>query len=369
MKIYHILQGNVLHLTPSIIKGLILCKNKISQDENIRHIFCVCMYGNQMLYDNVDKNPYPLLFNSLEYTDYILLKSRKSFFMTLFNIDNKDKIIFHSNPDSFDYFIVNSLFILFKHKLLKRCSFICWGNDYQVPKGGFKYNVYKAILSKAFNSYKFIAAISLEDSKEVASLFPKANVVYAPYMSSARRVLRHKIINSDGLVHVMVSHSGWKHNNHLKTFNLLRKYSGKIKVVCPLCYGDSDYIKDVVDAGSKMFGKDFSYFSDLMSLDNYRKFLQTIDVYVTSAENQTGLGAIFFSMESGTKVYITGNLYKSLLMQDFIVFNTDQIKNMSFDDFVKPINHFEANFNVENYNRLKFEGNEALPIWREIFEY
>ena len=71
--IYHIFNGNVLHLTPTIIKGIIDKAGVVSPSTQGKHCFLITTYEKQMLYDNVDKNPYDQLFKNYSNAHYRLL--------------------------------------------------------------------------------------------------------------------------------------------------------------------------------------------------------------------------------------------------------------------------------------------------------
>ena len=65
--IYHILQGNILHLTPGILKSTYQNASRISEKIADKHFFCINMFCNRMLYKNVDVNPYDNLFREIGY--------------------------------------------------------------------------------------------------------------------------------------------------------------------------------------------------------------------------------------------------------------------------------------------------------------
>lgn len=369
MKVYHLLAGNLRHITPQIIKTLVVTEHTISKDPSIEHFYCVKMYGRKMLYDNVEQNPYQAVFESLQCKNYKLYYSHKELVHFLRKVSSKDKIIVHGLPKAKEFAFASISLMLFNPKLLKRCTALCWGSDYRVKPTNLIKKLFNQYMKHILSRFKYVLAISTEDEAEIKKFIPMANVVYTPYMTEDKRQLVDKTPREDSKTVVMVSHSGWPHNYHIHTFNLLKKYAGRIKVVCPLCYGDAVYIQNVVDEGKKLFGNDFSYFTELKTPEEYQEFLRTTDIYVTSAEIQTGLGAISLSMISGSKVFAKGNVYTSLTEDHFHIFNTETIAGLDYDNFVRPLTREQALENIEIFNKLHYDGSEIIEAWRKVYEY
>lgn len=369
MKVYHLLAGNLRHITPQIIKTLVATEHTISKDPSIEHFYCVKMYGRKMLYDNVEQNPYQAIFEELKCQNYRLFYSHKELVRMLRKVSSEDKVIIHGLPKAKEFAYASISLMLFNPKLLRRCTALCWGGDYRVKPTNVIKKCFNYYMKLILTRFKYVLAISTEDEVEIRKFIPKANVVYTPYMTEEKRQLVDKTPREDNKVVVMVSHSGWPHNFHLHSFDLLKKFAGHIKVVCPLCYGDAAYIQSVVEEGTKLFGCDFSYFTELKTPEEYQEFLRTTDIYVTSAEIQTGLGAISLSMVSGSKVFAKGNVYTSLTEDHFHIFNTETIANLDYDDFVRPLTRDQAQENIEIFNTLHFDGSEIIEAWRKVYEY
>lgn len=368
MNIYHFFQGNMVHISPEVIKSFLISKgrDKLCLNENDKFVFVITMFEKKVIHGDLKEDPYTPLFKEYEHTDFILVNSEKDYLRIIRNIAPSDKIVFHSWPPFRLFIKLNVFLLLFRRRLLSRCSYICWGSDFKIADGGLKTWFSRIILQFSFNRYAFVDTLTSAEVDELKALYPKANVVNALYPSSSRYVFKEKIHSNGDKPTVMVSHSGWPHNYHLHSFDLLSQFKGKIQVVCPLCYGDEAYINEVIERGQSVFGSDFHFFTELKDREDYKEFLRTIDIYVTSAETQTGLGAIFYSMESGTKIFIKGDLLTSLAGQNYIVFDTESIKDIDFDNFSKPLKKDEAIANIDNLNLIKYEGADYLNVWRQI---
>lgn len=371
MKVYHLFAGNLLHITPQIIKARIISEKRISNNPTIEHYYCVKMFGSRMLYDNVERNPYPALFKAMNYDRYMLFYSHKELVRCLIKADSGDKVILHGFPPAKDFAVASGLLFILNNRLLKRTTAVSWGNDYKVKPTSFLKILYNKYLKLMLSNLKYVIAITTQDELEIKQFAPRAKTLFAPYVVKGRMILIETTQQKrdKDKVTVMVSHSGWPHNNHIHSFELLKRFVGKIRIVCPLCYGDASYIQSVIASGTSMFGRDFTFFTDLMPSEKYKEFMQTIDIYVTSADNQTGLGAVYINMRCGNKVFVSGNLYASLSGLHYHIYNTDTIADLDFPEFVKPLSKEQALINVDVYNHFYYDGVELLETWRRVYEY
>ena len=62
------------------------------------------------------------------------------------------------------------------------------------------------------------------------------------------------------------------------------------KVICPLAYGNSIYIKEVIDRGNDLFGDKFEARQSFLPHQDYLNFLQEIDIAILDSSRQMGFG-------------------------------------------------------------------------------
>lgn len=370
--IYHLLRGNILHTTPSITIGILQTADRISCKTSNQHCLCITMFGKKMLYDNVEDNPYVRIFQDNGFLNYKLFYSKRKYLFYILSRNKNDKLIIHGNNEMHFHILTNLLFLLFRKDLVRRTSLICWGNN-DFSKGVSWITKLTLGLTRnwTYNRYQNILTLTQGDYQQVKSLYPKAQVRFLPYWSVKKHVLdltqkqqNHNLKKTK----VMVSHSGWSENRILKSFELLSRYVPNITVVCPLCYGDAGYIEKVIAKGKGLFGSDFYYFTDLMPRKEYDNLLKTIDVYVTASLRQTGLVAIYGAFDGGAKVFVTGNLLDSLQNDGYTVFPLNDINEMDFEEFSRPLDICIAQANVDLYNNTHYDGKEFLEGWRKVYE-
>lgn len=107
--------------------------------------------------------------------------------------------------------------------------------------------------------------------------------------------------------HIMVGHSATPTCCHLETFKMLKSYTGKIKIFCPLSYpDDKKYIQQVTEAGSELFGNDFVPLTEFMSYDKYVEFLNDMDIGIFNNNRQQGMGNITNLLYLGKKFIFLG---------------------------------------------------------------
>lgn len=368
--IYHILRGSVLHTIP-ITKGIIQTAAKFSNKTANQHFLCIAMFGKKILYENMEENPYIGICLENSFTNYRFFLNKWSFLWFILTRSVSDKFIIHGNMEVKFHILTNLLFLLFRRDLLKRMSLICWGNNDFVRGSKLKTRLLLGMIREwSYNRFQNILTLSRDDCQLVQSLYPKAHVLYLPYWTLNKHVLDTEVKSHDDYrkVKVLVSHSGWPENNHLKSFELLKKFIPNISVTCPLCYGDANYIEKVISKGKELFGTDFHFFKDLMPLEQYKQLLKSIDVYVTAAERQTGLAAIFGVMDSGAKIYLTGNLLNSFQQDGYTVFPVETIEETELSEFKLPLDKSIAQKNLDIYNRTHYDGKDFVEGWRMVYE-
>lgn len=363
--IYHIFNGRVLHLTPGLIENTIKTSKVICKKQDTQHFFCVIMIGDRMLYRNVNENPYIGIFRKYNHTNYSLIYEDKEYYKLMLSLKDDDRIIYHSNPLRRFFIFTNSFFFLFRRKLLNHSSFVCWGGDYLIYDDTIRHKITAYVKRLFFNRYHTIIALSYDDQAEVKKMYPKATVICANYAGPIRHLMEK---TPHDKFHVVVSHSGWPHNNHIHSFDLLKRYAGKIMITCPLCYGNPTTIENIINKGKEIFGNDFHYFKDLKSKEEYAKFMSGVDAYVTSAEVQTGLGAVGYAMLGGAKIFVKSNLYNFFSNRGCVIYNTESIANLSLEQFTECQPREYSLKNVDILNSNNKPDSENFKKWQKIYE-
>ena len=138
------------------------------------------------------------------------------------------------------------------------------------------------------------------------------------------------------VITVVVGNSATDTNCHIEAFGLLSRFQNeKIRIVCPLSYGNSDYRNAVIKKGTEIFGDKFVPLSDFVPRDEYVKRLNECDVGVFYNNRQQGMGNISILLGLGKKVYLREgtSMWNSYCHKGYVIFSTSQIEKSAFEDF------------------------------------
>lgn len=367
--IYHFLSGKFLHLTPQILDSIL--KNAKYTCRNGQNDFIVLIENTGRNIFNKDRvDAYIQVAKHNAFTNLKFINSRLKLLIYIWSISRTSKIVFHSALDPIVLTITNSLIFIFRmRKKAASISYVCWGNDFGCCRklhvcNSFLKRLVAYIYETVWPWYGHIITLTIKDKELLEGAYKSKNVIVSPYIGDRMEFYHVSKINMP--IRIMVSHSGWRHNKHIETFEMLKRFKDEdILILCPLCYGDSDYIEEVIETGRRYFGEKFHYFTELMPSDEYTQMLLRNHIYVTGAEIQTGLGALYRNMRGNAKIYLRGNLYESHKKNGYVVYNYDDISTCSFGEFVKPNSDSIFVTNINLYNKLKIEN--TVNSWKEIY--
>lgn len=220
------------------------------------------------------------------------------------HLNRADKIFLHG-------LFHNAMFVvLFMQPwLLKKCYWIIWGGDLysrqKIKKG------YKSILSGWVRFFvisrvgNFVTQI--KGDYELAQQWYGARgrwhecFVYPSnlYHEAPTESLAHEGIN------ILLGNSADPSNNHIEVLDKLKCYAGeKIRVYCPLSYGNQEYAAKISAHGTFHFGENFIALREFMPLDKYAELLSKIDIAIFNHKRQQGMGNITTLLGMGKKVYL-----------------------------------------------------------------
>lgn len=362
--IYHIINAQVRHTSPSVIKVI----NYRFGNGQIKDkpFYCITRFGREMLYSGIG-DVYTDLMKELNIKDYQFFDEDDELLKFLRKTHKRDKVVFHSVQTT-KLWMKYNLTCVFNHRLARRSSIICWGEaDFTMGKTNFIKRLVRLMIGYTYSKFFAVVTLSVEDEKKLKSMYKGVNVSYLPYPGIIKKELFTDKHNTS--LNIMVSHSGWPHNYHIESFELISRFAGEnIDVHCPLCYGDPEYIAKVIEAGKKIFGEKFHYFTELKTSSEYYEWTKMMDIFIASANIQTGLGGLFGTLSGGAKIFVRGNLYSSLCEEGFIVFNTSELKDMDFATFKEPMAIEKQRHNVEVYNEKRCGGKDLIEKWKLFFD-
>lgn len=277
-----------------------------------------------------------------------------------------------------------ALFLFMNRRFLNKSVWVMWGIDLyswkRNPKS-LKDNLINYLNQNIRKNIMGIVAIFPTDIQNYKKIIKNdlSKIFYAPYPISRKGFfdLENKSDNSqrtNGEIWIQIGNNANSFNNHLKILEDLRQYKDeKIKLFIPMSYGNDwhnkvpNYKELVKNKAVEYFGKDkVVVLRNLMSNDEYNEFLSQIDIIIIATDRQNALGNILKVMYSGGKVYLSekNSLYDFFNEKDIFIEKFENIKNMTFLEFIKPTNNFRfKQWMIKNYYP---ESNVLL--WDAIFK-
>ena len=166
---------------------------------------------------------------------------------------------------------------------------------------------------------------------------------------------------------IIIGNSATQENHHLEVFDMLEHLKNEdIKIFCPLSYGDNEYGKKVAEEGARIFGEKFVPIFDFMNYEEYLKFLSEIKIGIFYNDRQQAMVNIEMMIIMGKKVFIRKNtsMWLEYLSSDLKLFDADQIKDMTIDEF----SEFDEDTGKENNALMRKRNTTQIECWKNILE-
>lgn len=271
------------------------------------------------------------------------------------NFKKCEKIICHS---LFDGELVD---YLYKHKdILKEKSYwMIWGGDlYNAPrdkKNDFVRSNLKGYLTDfdkdvVQNKYK----LANRNFYCIHAVFPITKEMLNNAFKIAKDFIRVQINNSCD-------------SSTLDMLDVLSKFKNEnIKITTILSYGKMEYKDEIIKKGKEIFNDKFEYVENDMSPNEYAQHLTQNDILILNQNRQQGVGNTIASLALGSKVFIRSDVSTNNKFKDFdiVVYDTKNIQNLSFEEFIK-----NDNYECNQKNVLKFFDNEyKASLWKAVFD-
>jgi hypothetical protein len=375
--IYHLFNANVIHHVPGMIEHILKYAERTNLFGEEEHFFLLTTYTYNPYLNKTDfsSEVYDKLFEKNKHPKYKFLNSSISLVRRFFFFTNKDILIIHENSSLFGYSYFFWLFLnLMGKNYCKRISIVNWGvPDFsnQTRKSIIQRILFK-ITKNVLNNFRFVIALSSEDKIKIEKQYKLQNVIIAPYIRDSYKEFNSikKPLNVNNQpVRVMISHSGYEQNNHIHVFQLLERYKNEnMQIICPLSYGNTEYVEKVKKEGKRIFNEKFIYIEELLSRDNYLDLLTSINVFIANTTMQTGLFVINFGLCTGLKMYLRGNNFNSIKLLGFNTNNVKELDDISFNTFIFPD---DGDYLKKNDTKAKvfFSADEKIKMWKRVYDY
>jgi len=266
------------------------------------------------------------------------------------------------------------LFWFLNKQLLRKATWIVWGSDiyaFQKQYQSLRTRVYEWLRRQIIPVFPEIAAFVREDFELITSIYgSKARYIPILYPLPVSLKQLNNIVapaRSDDVI-VMTGNSGDPTNNHLEIFGLLSHFGNEnMKIVCPLAYGGTEeYRQLVISKGISTFGKNFVPWLEMKSKEEYAQQLAGVDIAIMNHKRQQGLGNILALLYLGKKVFLRPDTtsYAFMLRNNCMVYNTQDLKGMTFTDFSASMPKDDTVANVEKILQKEY----TAGLWKELIK-
>lgn len=315
---------------------------------------------------NFLKNRYH--FSGLQYSS---TKSNWEFVKYLSKLKNTDSLIIHglTNPRLFIYlFFIN-------RGLIKRSIWSIWGGDvyyFKYANACLKNRFIEYLRKRIIPAIPIITSLVKGDYDIVKEIYKSdAAYVYSYYPIPIDNTLLKKIDNNlKANINkiILVGNSGDPSNNQIEILQHLVKYKdNEIQIICPLSYGDSNYIEKVIGYGKEVFRDRFIPLTDFIPPTEYSKILSKVSIAIMNHKRQQGLGSIINLLLLTKKVYIRSDTtsFSFFSNKGVKVFDTLNLNKMSLQELF----YMDENTAKHNQHRISdiFSNEEAVRGWNNVF--
>lgn len=181
------------------------------------------------------------------------------------------------------------------------------------------------------------------------------------------RIVRNRKNDSD-TVQILLGNSATKENQHIEALDVLQQFAQeRMRIICPLSYGDAEYAKKIAEYGKRQFGNKFVPLMDYLSYEQYLDILASCDIGVFNNDRQQGMGNIFVLLAMGKKVFLRQDtsMWNNYCRKGYHLFPVSEIDMFSWDDFINYSTEDKTN-NIEVFDR-EDHYIQAAKEWEKVF--
>ena len=282
----------------------------------------------------------------------------KNFLLFKKCIQQAGKIIMHGIPALF--------YFLFFPQAIKKIYWIILGyelGDSSVAAENEKSNSWQSrikdfVLQKVYGHITHIKGDSVLANFQFGSA---AKFFYSPiYLSNVvpeYTAENFTTVNRPGVKKILVGNSTCPTNDHASIFKMLLPYrENDILIYCPLSYGNyPGYKEEVVKEGHLLFGNKFIPVNNFMQPDEYKHFLEEIDIAVFNHKRQEAMGVTLALINMGKVIYMNSQTtaFASLNKRGIKVFDNRLVENEGLFAERNISTNNAAVYAEYNYTKLK----------------
>lgn len=183
-----------------------------------------------------------------------------------------------------------------------------------------------------------------------------SNVVTG-HITQQRRKNKNQIV-------ILLGNSATKTNHHQSILKMLLGLNrDKIKVICPLSYGDPNYADEIERYAKQKLGPQFYSLRSFVSRQEYANILGSVDIAIMGHDRQQAMGNILTLVALGKKIYMNSDITSYEYLKNLGIEVYD-IKHLKFD-LISPIVAENNNKKILSEHSMK----NLIRQWENIFDH
>ncbi|HCL4449593.1 TPA: TDP-N-acetylfucosamine:lipid II N-acetylfucosaminyltransferase [Clostridium botulinum] len=168
---------------------------------------------------------------------------------------------------------------------------------------------------------------------------------------------------------ILLGNSGDPSNNHLEILHRLEKFKDEdFCIICPLSYGDNEYISKIINIGKNLFGNKFIPLKKYLSSKEYALLLNEVDIVLMNHRRQQGSGTVLAALYLGKKVFMRNesNSKKDFINLGLNLYDTEEIFNINR---VENLIGFKEKYKLSNKKVIEdyFDVKNCKRMYKELF--
>lgn len=255
-------------------------------------------------------------------------------------------------------------------------NWICWGAGASINHKNLKSVLFTPIKKIIYNRLFTIKTLINDDKLTLERDYSLKQVELLPYYGHNSLIHKNYFIekyhnpsSKNKKPIVLLGNNAHNLVYYYELLNLLIPFRGEIIIHCMMQYPkvDEQTLLKLQNTGDSLFGND-SFFVDtqMLDMDSYLEYLSDFDIYLCGNPNQSGLGAVFNCLRLGKKVFLTGKNLNWVRKIGFIVFDIDDVKKASNNDFLVELSEEQKKINLmNNYDNIE----KTKKKWIEYLQY
>lgn len=248
---------------------------------------------------------------------------------------------------------------------------VCWGSGCSI-NDSIKSKLSKHIKRWIYNHFECLITLMSPDQLSLENdIKVKSKTCTLPYFIKDKQDLfpfrlDDLLNNKNVTAKVLLGNNPSSIDSYYLATKALSHLAPDLYITCMMNYSYTEGHKELalLELGRKLHNDNFQFSTEFYNILDYFYYMNNYDIYICAVEYQTGLGALNTMLKLGKKIYLTGKNLKWARQMSAIVFDYNDLFNITKDSFLKPLTKDER---IHNYNLIvNNETNSTKCKWYDL---